>query len=147
MAAPDPAPRGQDPRNLAPRNQDPKRGSAASRALFLVLGLFFTGLGFVGAFLPVLPTVPFLILAAACFTRSSARLERWLLDHPQFGPLLRDWRERGAIPVRAKWMAAGGCAFGFALFLWGSSPGWPLTLVVLAVMGFGVIFVFTRPDA
>lgn len=113
----------------------------------MALGLFFTGLGFVGAFLPVLPTVPFLILAAACFTRSSARMEAWLLNHPQFGPLLRDWREKGAIPRRAKWMAAAGCSFGFLLFLWGSQPGWPLILPVAAIMGFGVVFVFTRPDA
>ncbi|SEC05921.1 YbaN family protein [Rhodobacter sp. 24-YEA-8] len=122
-------------------------GTALTRALFLILGLFFTGLGFVGAFLPVLPTVPFLLLAAACFTRSSPRLERWLLDHRHFGPLLRDWRDKGAIPRRAKWMAAGGCSLGFVLFLWGSNPGWPLILVVAAIMGFGVVFVFTRPDA
>lgn len=121
--------------------------SVISRTLFLALGLFLTGLGFVGIFLPVVPTVPFLILAAACFTRSSPRLERWLLDHRHFGPLLRDWRDKGAIPRRAKWMAAGGCSLGFAVFVWGSSPGWPLTLAVAAIMALGVIFVFTRPDA
>ena len=132
---------------MQPVDNPPHPRPQWQRVLWLLAGACSLLTGFVGIFLPVLPTVPFLILAAACFTRSSARLERWLLDHPQFGPLLRDWRERGAIPVRAKWMAAGGCAFGFALFLWGSSPGWPLTLVVLAVMGFGVIFVFTRPDA
>ncbi|NPD16477.1 YbaN family protein [Xinfangfangia sp. D13-10-4-6] len=122
-------------------------GTPLSRALFLLLGLFFTGLGFVGALLPVLPTVPFLILAVACFTRSSTRLERWLLAHPQFGPLLRDWREKGAIPRRAKWMAAGGMALGFALFVLGSQPGWPLIALVLAVMGYGLYFVWSRPDA
>ena len=120
---------------------------AALRWLFLGLGLFFTGLGFVGAFLPVLPTVPFLIVAAACFARSSTRLETWLLDHPHFGPLLRDWRERGAIPLRAKRMSLAGTLLGFGLFVAFSHPGWPLMLAVAGLMGVGLIYVFTRPTA
>ena len=62
------------------------------RGVYLALGIGFVALGFIGAFLPVLPTTPFLVLAAACFARSSPRLENWLLQHPQFGPLLRNWR-------------------------------------------------------
>lgn len=73
-------------------------GAPALRGVYLAVGLLFVALGFVGAFLPVLPTTPFLILAAACFARSSRQLESWLLDHPRFVPTLRDWRERGAIP-------------------------------------------------
>jgi uncharacterized membrane protein YbaN (DUF454 family) len=53
-----------------------------------VLGLIFVGLGFVGAFAPLMPTTIFLILAAACFIRSSSRLEAWVLNHPRFGPTL-----------------------------------------------------------
>lgn len=124
-----------------------RHGSAIRRHIFLLLGLAFTGLGFLGAFLPVLPTVPFLIVAAACFARSSKRLELWLLSHRRFGPLLIDWRERGAIPLRAKWMSLGGSALGFVLFVRGSHPGWPLMLAVGALMAFGVIYVFTRPTA
>lgn len=116
------------------------------RGLFLALGLFFVGLGFVGAFLPVLPTVPFLILAAACFARSSPRMEAWLLDHPRFGPLLRDWRARGAIPRRGKLMALGGTTAGFVLFWIGSDPGLPLAAAVAALMLFGLVYVFTRPS-
>lgn len=125
----------------------PARQSTALRWLFLALGLGFSGLGFAGTVLPVLPTVPFLILAAACFARSSQRLEHWLLTHPYFGPLLRDWRERGAIPMRAKWMSLGGTALGFGLFLWGSHPGLPLIALVGGLMGFGLVYVFTRPTA
>ena len=117
------------------------------RAVFLLLGLGFAGLGFIGAFLPVLPTVPFLIVAAGCFARSSRRLEMWLLDHPRFGPLLRDWRERGAIPRHAKHMALGGTLLGFVLFVGFSSPGWLLIAAVAGLMGSGLVFVFTRPDA
>ena len=92
------------------------------RALFLAAGLLFTAIGLVGVVLPVLPTTPFLILAAACFARSSVRLERWLLDHPRLGPPLRAWRERGAIPPRAKAMAAAGSARGFVAFRLASRP-------------------------
>lgn len=117
------------------------------RHLYLALGLAFVALGFVGAFLPLLPTTPFLILAAACFARSSPRLERYLLEHPRFGPLLRDWRARGAIPLKAKWMALAGMAAGFLAFWFGSRPGPVPTLAVAMVMLGGLAFVWTRPSA
>lgn len=117
------------------------------RGLFLVLGLGFTGIGFLGAFLPVLPTVPFLVLAAACFARSSTRLEGWLLSHPRFGPFLRDWRARGAIPRPAKRASLAGTLLGFVLFVGFSHPSWPLLLAVAGLMGIGLAYVFTRPDA
>lgn len=116
------------------------------RGFYLVLGIGFVALGFIGAFLPVLPTTPFLILAAACFARSSPRLENWLLQHPQFGPLLRNWRERGAIPMKAKLMALGGMAIGFALFWFGGHPGPWLTGAVALLMLTGLIYVFSRPS-
>ncbi|MGI6855214.1 YbaN family protein [Mesorhizobium sp. 1B3] len=116
------------------------------RAIYLALGLFFVALGFVGAFLPVLPTTPFLILAAACFARSSRRLENWLLEHPRFGPLLRDWRLRGAIPKKAKLAALVGTSLGFLVFWLGSNPGPMLMTAVAALMLTGLAFVFTRPS-
>lgn len=117
------------------------------RAVYMVLGLAFVALGFVGAFLPVLPTVPFLILAAACFARSSTRLEAWLFQHKAFGPMLRDWRNDGAIPLRGKIAAVGGCIIGYAVFFWRVQPGFGLGLLVAAIMVGGMSYVISRPTA
>lgn len=116
------------------------------RYVYLVLGLVFVALGFIGIFLPVLPTTPFLILAAACFARSSPRLENWLLSHPRFGPLLRAWREHGAIPRKAKMMALAGTSLGFLMFWAGSKPGPLLMAAVALVMLSGLAYVFSRPS-
>jgi uncharacterized membrane protein YbaN (DUF454 family) len=116
------------------------------RILFASAGLFFVALGVAGAFLPILPTTPFIILAAACFARSSPRLEAWLLSHRVFGPMLRDWRERGAIPRRAKSAAAVGCAFGYAIFWFGTQPTATPAIVVALLMLTGLAYVFSRPS-
>lgn len=115
------------------------------RLLFLILGVVFVGLGVLGAFLPLLPTTVFLILAAGCFARSSPRLEAWLLSHARFGPTLRAWRESGAISARGKILASLGMALGYGGFYLGVHPRAPLALAVLAALGLCAVFVISRP--
>ena len=75
------------------------------RWLWLGLGGIAFALGIVGLFLPVVPTTPFLIAAAACFARGSPALERRLLNSKLFGPAIRDWREHHSISLRIKLVA------------------------------------------
>lgn len=91
--------------------------------------------GVVGIFLPLLPTTPFVLLAAFCFSRASTRAERWMLEHARFGPMVRDWRERRAIPRRAKQLAWTMMAFGSAWSWWvlPARWGWLPALLCAAV--------------
>ncbi len=116
------------------------------RPIYLLLGLATTGLGIVGAFLPLLPTTPLLILATWFFARSSPRLQRWLLDHPRFGALLRAWRDQGAIPRRAKILACCGIAVGVVFFWIGARPGYWLWLTGAAILGGSAGFILSRPN-
>ena len=77
------------------------------RYLLVAIGWLSLILGVVGIFLPVLPTTPFLLLAAACFARSSPRFYDWLVNHPQLGPWIRDYLEGNGIPLKGKVYAIG----------------------------------------
>jgi hypothetical protein len=103
-----------------------RRGALATltthtqRILWVLLGAVSLLTGIAGIFIPLLPTTPFVLLAAFCFARGSERCESWLLAHPRFGPMVRNWRERRVVPLRAKQLASFmmvvGCAISaFAL--------------------------------
>jgi uncharacterized membrane protein YbaN (DUF454 family) len=72
------------------------------RILLIIAGTFFMGLGIVGIVVPVLPTTPFLLLAAACYARSSQRFYGWLMNNKLFGNYIRNYLERKGIPLRVK---------------------------------------------
>ncbi|WP_457424557.1 YbaN family protein [Roseateles sp. P5_E7] len=78
---------------------------ALVRLLWRALALGSIALALIGIVLPLLPTVPFLLLAAWAASKGWPELEAWMLNHAHFGPHIRGWRERGAVPRRAKWLA------------------------------------------
>lgn len=84
-----------------PRDIQPSRHRSV-RYLLLGIGWLSVALGVIGIFLPVLPTTPFLLLAAACFVRSSRRFYIWLVTHPHLGPWIRDYLEGQGIPLKGK---------------------------------------------
>ena len=119
--------------------------SKTFKALWTTLGFIALFLGAIGVVLPVLPTTPFVILAAFAFSKSSPRLRQWLLTHRIFGNMIRDWEATGAIAPRYKAMACGtmAAAFGLSLAL-GLSP---LILGIQALcLGASAVFILTRPS-
>ena len=106
------------------------------RLIYRLLGMVALGLGAVGAVLPIMPTVPFLLVAVYFFARSSPELEQRILDDPTFGPQVRDWRERRAISRKAKTLAILAMAAG-AVFTWYTlgAPWYYVSLAILVVAG------------
>jgi uncharacterized membrane protein YbaN (DUF454 family) len=116
------------------------------RVAFLLLGFVFLLLAGVGAVLPVMPSTIFVILAAASFARSSPRIEAKLLADPRTGPVIRAWRERGAIAPRAKMLAVSGMAIGFGILVFWTQPNWIVSLLAAAALAASAAYVLTRPD-
>lgn len=81
--------------------------SRSVRWVFLGLGSLFVAIGVIGIFLPLLPTTPFMLLAAGCYARGSERFYRWLVYHPKLGPTIREWQAHRSIPYRTKCLAIG----------------------------------------
>lgn len=107
-------------------NQKNKSGQTGLlRGALLVAGFTCTGLAVLGIFLPLLPTVPLLLLAAACFARSSERFHRWLIEHRYLGPLIKDYLAGQGVPLRTKltaitliWVTITITSFVFIPLIW-----------------------------
>jgi uncharacterized membrane protein YbaN (DUF454 family) len=117
--------------------------SGVARFWLLAAGHLSVGLAVLGAFLPLLPTTPFLLLATACYMRGSARFYNWLLNRPTFGPMIRNWREHRAVAPRHKALA-----ILFILLSVGSSIAFfiphPVGKVAVGGLGLGWIAVMLR---
>lgn len=114
------------------------------RWLYIAAGVWCLGLAVLGAMLPIMPSTVFVILAAFFFSRSSPRLEAWLLNNKTFGPSLRLWREKGAIPRKGKIAALAAFAFSAVTTLALAPLPWALAAPAAAV--FGGLWIWTRPE-
>ena len=103
-------------------------------------------LGIVGVVIPGLPTVPFLLLAAWAAGRGWPELEAWLLEHPTHGPTIRRWREQGAVPRRAKWLATAMMCVSALALAWAPVPD-ALRWAVWAILAAVALWLWRRPEA
>lgn len=115
------------------------------RAIWFSLGIVFLAVGSVGIVLPLLPTVPFLLLTAFCFARSSDRLHQWLVNHRTFGPPISDWQDHGAIGRKAKLLATLSILVAFAVpyFVGISAKILFIQAIILACV---LVFIWSRPE-
>jgi len=120
-----------DPRELPARAVPRVAATRTGRVAWATAGHLFVALGVIGAFVPLMPTTVFLILAASCYARSSERLYRWLLGHPWFGPVLRDWLEHRAMRVRPKVIAIATVVVVFALSIFAIPLTWVRVIHVM----------------
>ncbi|MFJ5295390.1 YbaN family protein [Pseudomonas sp. NPDC088368] len=105
------------------------------RILLQGVGWLSVALGVIGIFLPVLPTTPFLLLAAACFARSSPRFYHWLVDHPRLGPWIRGYLEGDGIPLKGKVYAIGLMWLSIGFSCWLVPMVWARVGMVVCAVG------------
>lgn len=115
------------------------------RIFWLIGGCLALVAGVIGIILPLLPTVPFLLLAALCFAKSSERAHNWLMNHPKLGPPIKDWQNSGAIRLPAKRMAT--LCIGAAFFL-SVLLGVPSKILIIQALVLACVltFIWSRPN-
>jgi len=115
------------------------------KIVWRILGFITLALAFLGVALPLLPTVPFLLLSAFFFSKSSQRMHQWLISHKLFGQMIEDWHERRAISRKAKYLAtlSMGLVLGLSILLALN----PLVITIQAlVLSLTLLFIWTRSD-
>jgi uncharacterized membrane protein YbaN (DUF454 family) len=117
----------------------------AARLTWLVVGLAALALGAIGIALPLLPTTPFILVAAFAFAQSSEKLHRWLLEHDVFGPLIDNWQQHGAISRRTKVVSVGTMAALPVISVVAGAPA-VVVWVQVVVMGASAGFIVSRPE-
>ena len=115
------------------------------RTILISLGWLCVGLGFVGVFVPGIPTTIFLIIALWAFTKSSEKLRHWLLNHKRFGPILSNWQEHKVVPRRAKILMVVLMSLAVILFYY-SSQSLILTIGLIIILVSVAIYVISLPS-
>ena len=121
------------------------RRSAPVRWALMALAVLALALAVAGVFLPGLPTVPFLLVAAWASARSSPRLHAWLLRHRVFGPLIADWERGGRVSRRSKWHATVAMTLCAGVLLWLSARWW-VAAMAIGCMAVVLAWLWRRPE-
>lgn len=116
------------------------------RLLYMAFGWAMFILGFIGAFLPVLPTTPLMILALWGFSNGSESVHNWLYNHPKFGPSLQHWDKHRVIPFKAKMTALIMMSISASYLIFFSSAHTIVIIISLGLMLFGILYVLSKPS-
>ncbi len=122
------------------------RTSRTKRWIYFAIAWLFFGLGVVGAFLPILPTTPFMIIALWAFSKSSERFQGWLYNHRIFGPPLQRWHEHRVIPAPAKMASIGAMTASLAYLILFTATPLPVLIAAAGLMAFGAWYILTKPS-
>ncbi len=116
------------------------------RLLYLAFGWLMFAIGFIGVFVPLLPTTPLMILALWGFSNGSESLHNWLYNHPKYGPTLRDWDQYRMIPVKAKVMSISMMSISAVIMIFFVDVPLIALICALGLMAYGAIYVLTKPS-
>jgi len=116
------------------------------RLLYMAFGWAMFILSFIGAFLPVLPTTPLMLLALWGFSNGSESVHNWLYNHPKFGPSLQQWDQHRVIPLKAKMTALIMMCISASYLIFFSSAPTIVNIISLGLMLFGILYVLSKPS-
>lgn len=114
--------------------------------IIMTIGFLSLALGIVGALLPILPTAPFLILAAFCFANTNKRFHRYLVEHPQLGPPITDWEKHRVIRKKSKWLATIAILIGAGVAFAIIGPHYIFFATYGAIVPLILLFIWTKPS-
>jgi len=106
-----------------------------TKYIWRTAGLLSVGMAYVGVLVPGIPTTSFLLLALWCFGKSSPTLQKWILEHPTFGPYIVNWSQKRIYPTKAKWMMLICCLASYVWLIY-------IALSPIALIGIGAFMLF-----
>ena len=116
------------------------------RSFYLCLGFICLLLGLIGVILPLLPTTPFIILAAFCFSRSSKKFHQMLLNHRLFGSMIREWEAYGVIPLKVKCLSSSMMIIMISYPVLFKELAWWIDAIMIATALIGLVYVWSKPS-